>query len=68
MQPFGLGPRVCLGKSLAYAEMKVILARLIWNFDFELRDGYFDWPATMKVYAVWEKKPLFVRLIPVQRT
>ncbi|KAI0127598.1 cytochrome P450 [Xylariales sp. AK1849] len=31
---FGLGPRGCFGKRLAYLEMRMVLALLVWNFDF----------------------------------
>jgi cytochrome P450 len=33
LKPFGLGGRNCLGKSLALAEMRLVLARLIWHFE-----------------------------------
>lgn len=65
--PFGMGPRICLGQSLAYAEMKLILARLVWNFDWDLVDKDVVWPLTMKIYAAWDRKPLFVNLKPVVR-
>lgn len=29
---FGLGPRSCWGRRLAYMEMKTIIAMLVWNF------------------------------------
>lgn len=32
-QPFSVGPRNCVGKNLAYFEMRIVLARLLWNFD-----------------------------------
>ncbi|KAI0964944.1 averantin oxidoreductase [Xylaria arbuscula] len=64
-QPFSYGPRNCLGRNLAYAEMKLIMARIIWHFDFEnATDG--DW-LDQKVYMVWEKSPLWVKLHPVKR-
>ncbi|KAA8564223.1 hypothetical protein EYC84_011169 [Monilinia fructicola] len=34
--PFGFGRTSCIGKYLAYQEMKVVLARLIWTFDMKL--------------------------------
>jgi len=52
--------------SLAYAEARVILARLIWNFDFELDERSKNW-SQQKMLIFWEKPPLFVRLIPVTR-
>ena len=36
--PFGSGPRLCPGRTLALLEMKVVLATLFRNFDVE-RDG-----------------------------
>ncbi len=75
--PFGTGPRVCIGKNLAYMEMRLIAAHLLWNFDVELDtktrerenqvwglDGRMN---TMKVYHSMTKPPLWVRLKPVRR-
>ncbi|EUC29004.1 hypothetical protein COCCADRAFT_29837 [Bipolaris zeicola 26-R-13] len=61
---FSLGPRDCLGQSLAYAELKLVIARLVWHFDLEAR---FDanW-SDQKVYMLWEKTPFMVKLAPVQ--
>lgn len=36
--PFGIGPRSCLAKPLAYLELSLALARLIYLFDFEAVD------------------------------
>ncbi|OTA84957.1 hypothetical protein M434DRAFT_16235 [Hypoxylon sp. CO27-5] len=64
-QPFSFGPRNCIGRNLAYVEMKIIIARLIWHFDIEnATEG--DW-LDQKVYMIWEKAPLWIRLRPVQR-
>ncbi|OTA99206.1 hypothetical protein M426DRAFT_325350 [Hypoxylon sp. CI-4A] len=63
-QPFSFGPRNCIGRNLAYVEMKIIIARLIWHFDIEYAmEG--DW-LDQKVYVVWEKSPLWIKLHPVQ--
>jgi len=67
LQPFGLGPRGCLGKTLAYAEMGMILTRILWNFDVELEEGMGGWIERLKAFALWEKDPLMVRLRPVIR-
>ena len=34
--PFGIGPRSCAGKALAYTEMSILLARIIFLFDLRL--------------------------------
>jgi cytochrome P450 len=34
-QPFSYGPRNCVGRNLAYAEIKLVIARLRWEFDIE---------------------------------
>ncbi|KAJ0330007.1 hypothetical protein COL5a_003838 [Colletotrichum fioriniae] len=65
-QPFQVGPRNCIGRNLAYAEIKIIMARLVWQFDIEnATEG--DWIGTQKVFMVWEKAPLWVKLHTVQR-
>lgn len=62
-QPFQLGRHSCIGQSLAYAEMRLILARLMFAFDFQLADpkDVWDW-GTQKTFIFWEKQPLKVSL------
>lgn len=52
--------------SLANAEMRTILARLIYNFDMELVDPKEDW-LDQNVFFLWCKTPLNVYLTPVSR-
>ena len=52
--------------SLANVEMRLALARLLFNFDFELVDTDFEW-TKQKAYLVWDKSPLMVRVKAVQR-
>ncbi|KJZ69710.1 hypothetical protein HIM_10904 [Hirsutella minnesotensis 3608] len=61
-QPFSYGPRDCIGKYLANAEMRLVLSRLILNFDFELAEGHGDWEDKSEVYILWDKGPLPVCL------
>ena len=62
VQPFSVGPRNCIGQNLAKAEMRLLLAKLVWHFDMELVRGEEDWPRMQKIYGLWEKVPLMVRL------
>ena len=66
-QPFSFGPRNCIGKNLAYAEMKLVASRLFWNFDFELDAQSNTWPDNQRVFIFWEKLPLMVKLRKVER-
>ncbi|KAJ8121620.1 hypothetical protein ONZ43_g1973 [Nemania bipapillata] len=43
LQAFNVGPRNCIGRNLAYAEMRIILARIIFDFDLKLDDESADW-------------------------
>ena len=52
--------------SLAYAEMRLILAQVLWNFDMELATESENW-ADQKIFSLWEKEPLYVKLMPVVR-
>lgn len=62
MQPFSHGPRNCIGKNLAYAEMRLIMARMAWNFEFELMPQSYDWTEGQKVFTVFQKPPLSMKL------
>lgn len=66
-QPFSYGPRNCLGRNLAYMEMRLILARLLWNFDLELCPESMGWFERQKTYILWEKDRLWVRCRRVVR-
>lgn len=59
--PFSLGPRVCLGINLAYLELRVILAKMVWSYDWELVDKQVDWIRDNKFYALWKKPDLHMR-------
>ncbi|KAK4935608.1 hypothetical protein LTR10_023369 [Elasticomyces elasticus] len=65
LQPFSFGPRNCLGKNLAYHEMRMILGNFLWNFDLQICEESQNW-MKQKVYVVWEKPPLIVRVKDVR--
>ena len=48
--------------------MRLILAKVCWNFDMELdekRCG--QWMKEQKIWFLWEKPPLWVKLRAVKR-
>ncbi|TKA50190.1 hypothetical protein B0A49_12712 [Cryomyces minteri] len=64
--PFGLGPRGCFGKKLAYLELRIIIVLLIWNFEFQKA------PANLSGYGARDKlthqpQQCYVRLTPLKR-
>ncbi|KAH6974765.1 isotrichodermin C-15 hydroxylase [Ilyonectria destructans] len=67
MKPFSTEPQDCPGKNFAWAEMRLVLARMLWHFDFELvseSDGWISW---QKVFVFWEKPPLKVKITEAAR-
>lgn len=49
--------------SLAYAETKLILSRVLYRFNFELKEESVGWMA-QKAYVLWEKPPMYVYVTP----
>lgn len=56
--------------------MRLIMAKVLWNFDMALDeeahaadlarggDGVGEWQERQRVFLIWEKRPLMVRLKP----
>ncbi|KAI8159330.1 Cytochrome P450 monooxygenase alt3 [Colletotrichum sp. SAR 10_70] len=64
VQPFSYGQRICIGKPMAYAEMSLAYAKMMWYFDLEANDLSEDWWTPQGTYIMWEKLPLWVKLRP----
>jgi hypothetical protein len=47
--------------------MRLILARVLWNFDMKICEESLDWMSKQRVYSLWEKGPLQVTLTPAAR-
>ncbi|CEL04917.1 hypothetical protein ASPCAL06041 [Aspergillus calidoustus] len=62
-QPFHFGPRNCIGRNLAYSEMRLILALIIFKFDMTLADESVNW-MNQKNFLMWQKGPLKVYITP----
>ncbi|KAI4870708.1 putative cytochrome P450 [Hypoxylon rubiginosum] len=67
LQAFNVGPRNCIGRNLAYAEMRMILARIVYDFDLKLSDESQKWIERQRSFALWDRIPLYAYLTPVKR-
>jgi cytochrome P450 len=63
-KPFSLGPRACIGINLANLEMRIILAKLAWQFDWEPEYGDLDWLKENRLLFLWKKPRLHIRYKP----
>jgi cytochrome P450 len=39
LNPFSIGPRRCAGRSMALLELRLLMARTLFGFDFRFADG-----------------------------
>ncbi|KAI1132468.1 cytochrome P450 [Nemania abortiva] len=60
-QPFGQGPRMCIGRSFAYAQMSLELSKLVWYYDMELVRQSLDFEAESGMFFQWRKPALPIR-------
>lgn len=64
--PFIIGPRMCIGVNLAWMEMRVTLAKMVYAFDWEsageVEGG--DWLEQCQVLQLWKKPKLMIRCTP----
>ncbi|KAI1349115.1 cytochrome P450 [Xylaria sp. FL0043] len=68
LYPFSLGPRICLGREMAWMQGKIFLAKVLWTFDIvKAVDQPFDLDRTLLHYGFFQKPELKVRFIPVDR-
>lgn len=61
---YELADMICSSFSLAYAEMRLILARIIFNFDISLAPESRNWTLGQKVFFFWNKPPLWTYYKP----
>ncbi|KAK1776940.1 cytochrome P450 [Copromyces sp. CBS 386.78] len=66
LQAFSVGPRNCIGRNLAYAEMRWILARILFEFDLRGAPTTAKWIERQKSYSLWERVPLDVYFEPAR--
>lgn len=66
-QPFSIGPRSCIGVNLAWLEMKLTIAKMVYAFDWRLAEEATgkDWLKECQLLLLWKKPELMVKLVPV---
>ncbi|KAI1108242.1 cytochrome P450 [Nemania sp. NC0429] len=68
LYPFSLGPRMCLGREMAWMQGKLFLAKVLWTFDVEKIPGQkFDLEKTLLHFGFFDKPELQVRFRVVNR-
>ncbi|KAK4451390.1 cytochrome P450 [Podospora aff. communis PSN243] len=58
-QPFTVGPHSCIGQNIAWAEMRLVMAKLLWTFDLSApeKSKRVIWE-DMRTFLLIEKVPL----------
>ncbi|KAJ8117362.1 hypothetical protein ONZ43_g4226 [Nemania bipapillata] len=60
--PFGHGPRACIGQAQAWRQMRLFIAKVLWEFNVEMLPGQdFNFERDFRLYAMWEKPKFWVR-------
>ncbi|KAK5637644.1 hypothetical protein RRF57_013359 [Xylaria bambusicola] len=62
--PFGLGPRACAGREIAWSQARLFLGKVLWTFDLEQtcgQDATFD--RDFSVHIMWYKPDIRVRFV-----
>jgi cytochrome P450 len=61
--PFLVGRHMCIGYKFAWAEMRLILARLLYAFDisWSAPSRISDW-GQQQTFIFWQKDPMLIRL------
>ncbi|POS71640.1 hypothetical protein DHEL01_v209965 [Diaporthe helianthi] len=64
-QPFSNGPHACLGSNLAYLELRITFAKIIFAYDLELvSQDIEDWNRACSSLGLWRKPALLVKFHP----
>lgn len=57
----------CLGKNLAYAELRLVFAKTLFNFDLELDSRSGDWIKGLQYHTLFSRPELWVKLRAVKQ-
>ena len=51
--------------SMAWMELRILTAKMIFRFDFELVDANLDWNRDGKCFVLWQKPALWTKAMDV---
>ncbi len=52
---------------MAWVELRIILAKIVFLYDFEMVNEKLDWERESKCTLLWHKPDLLVRVKPAKR-
>lgn len=67
-KPFSYGIRDCIGRGLAYREMRLVASRILYRFDVLVGEDQANWVRQQKMLGMWVKPPLMVTLRTASQT
>lgn len=68
LSPFSLGPRACSGKTVAWIECRLVIAKLLWSLEMVKVPGqHVDLERDLKTYGFWVKAEIKMRFVAVDR-
>lgn len=62
--PFSVGPRSCIGVNLAWLEMRLAVAKIVYACDWEFVADPGDWIADCRLTQLWLRAPYEFRVTP----
>jgi cytochrome P450 len=62
--PFSIGPRSCPGKLLAWTEIRIVIAKLFFQFDVDVVPDKLTVWEKLRTFIVVEKEPIYVNIRP----
>ncbi|PVH95009.1 cytochrome P450 [Periconia macrospinosa] len=67
-RPFSIGARKCIGQPVAMLLMRMVLAKICFEFDIEMiNKGEVNWNRDLVFSTIWRKPEVFARFHPVSR-
>ncbi|KAI3326974.1 cytochrome P450 [Xylariaceae sp. AK1471] len=60
-RPFSAGSRACIGQSLAYLEIRIMLLKLLWLYEWDLDPRSHGWYENLRLEFMWRKPELLIR-------